>query len=174
MSKTKSFSAGAVIFREGQWEMCAYEIVSGKVGIYADYGKESETLLTELRAGKLFGEMGLIEVRPRSATAVALEDTETAVITEEEMREYFKNDSEKIVVMFKNLSARLRELSGQYLDTCDTIAECLAQEDASRDAKPGLWAKIRELLIMSEEYASVYNEIVGNRPYDVDDYFRWY
>ena len=76
-NNVKRFAKGEVIFKEGALESFMYDLIEGKVGIYAHYGEAGEKLLTELNAedgGATFGEMGLIDVMPRSATAVALED----------------------------------------------------------------------------------------------------
>jgi len=65
--ETLQFSRGDVIFMENSIGSSMYEIKSGSVGIYAAYGTDSERKLTELEAGRIFGEMGVIDVMPRSA-----------------------------------------------------------------------------------------------------------
>ena len=70
-----------IIFSEGDKSDCMYDIRQGRVGIYANYGTKEEKLLTELSKDQFFGEMGIIEGYPRSATAVAMGDvTELTVI----------------------------------------------------------------------------------------------
>ena len=53
----KTFKSGEVIFKEGTYEPCMYELLTGTVGIYARYGQENEKLLAELKAedGTCFG-----------------------------------------------------------------------------------------------------------------------
>ena len=63
-----------IIFNEGDKSDRMYDIRHGRVGIYANYGTKEEKLLTELTKDQFFGEMGIIEGYPRSATAVALGD----------------------------------------------------------------------------------------------------
>ena len=75
MSEIKYYRKGSVIFKEGAYELSMFSVVSGKVGIFADYKTRDEKVLAELGKGRIFGEMGLIEAKPRSATALALEDT---------------------------------------------------------------------------------------------------
>ena len=58
-----------VIFRQGEPSRCMYRIQSGRVGIFLNYGENRETKLAELTAGRYFGEMGLLDSAPRSATA---------------------------------------------------------------------------------------------------------
>ena len=77
----QTYKKGQVIFKEGDKADCMYDIRWGSVGIYANYGTKEEKLLTKLSTEEFFGEMGLIDDQPRSATAVALEkDTRVEVI----------------------------------------------------------------------------------------------
>ena len=49
MAGKVKFSKGSVIFKEGAFELSMFFIVSGKVGIYSDYGDKNEKLrLTSL------------------------------------------------------------------------------------------------------------------------------
>lgn len=146
MVEKVEFVKGIVIFKKGQWQMKMFDIISGKVGIYANYGEPNQKLLTEYGPGKIFGEMGVIEALPRSATAVALENTECNAIDGDAFADYFKNDPDRIISIMQNLSGRLRELSNEYLDVCKTIGEYLAQEDVPVEKKTGLLDKIKNIL----------------------------
>ena len=85
--RIKSFNKGEVIFREGEYSASMYQINSGTVGIFSAYQTEDEKELTKLGSEAFFGEMGIVECYPRSATAVALEDgTEVTEITERARR----------------------------------------------------------------------------------------
>ena len=70
--KQITFNKDQVIFRENDFATVMYDIVSGKVGIFTGYQTDQEKKIAELEAGTFFGEMGMIEFYPRSATAVAL------------------------------------------------------------------------------------------------------
>ena len=170
-----SFKQGEVIFKEGTYKECMYNILSGKVGIYAAYGKENEKLLTELGEGRMFGEMGLIEARMRSATAVALEDTEAELITAETFSEFMKKNPERIMAVMQNMATRLRELSKDYLDACATIAEYV-KTDKSGAAKEGLLTKIKKLVTVSEEYKDEYNKIMQeqNIIYPMNEFYFYF
>lgn len=58
--------AGSVIFSEGDPGDCLYVIVDGEVDVSVH-----KHHVWRLKAGEVFGEMALIETRPRSARAVA-------------------------------------------------------------------------------------------------------
>ena len=134
MGAVKLLKKGEVIFKEGDLELCMYNIRSGSVGIYASYGKEDEKLLVELKADEktFFGEMGMIDQEPRSATAVALEDTEVAVISSENFADYFKEQPEHIFYIMQNMSKRIRGLTSDYLDACRAVAEAVETEKSGK------------------------------------------
>ena len=137
----KKFSKGTVIFREGDKGDTMYRIREGAVGIYANYGESDETQLAELKDGRIFGEMAVIEAYPRSATAVALEDVKADEIPSGEVMQYFKSEPDKVIDIMKSLSGRLRELSDDYAEVSDTIREFRKDEGNKNE---GLWKRIRK------------------------------
>ncbi len=75
---------GATVFRQGDPGACAYLIERGAVEITIE--KDGDPLrLAERRKGEIFGEMAIIDNKPRTATATALEDTELFLITPEQL-----------------------------------------------------------------------------------------
>ncbi len=72
----ESFSAGAVIFQEGDKGDGMYVLQSGTVEI-----KDGERVVETVEPPGLFGEMALIESEPRSLTAVAGADAEVVEIS---------------------------------------------------------------------------------------------
>lgn len=139
----KEFEKGQVIFSEGDFEMSMYDLLQGSVGIYANYGKPEEKLLTELKAeeGATFGEMGLLELMPRSATAVALENVQVQVITGETFGEYFRENPAAVMVIMQNMSQRIRALTQDYLDACRAVAEAIDSEKSGQEKSS--WFKDR-------------------------------
>lgn len=146
-SKTmKNYKKGEVIFKEGDFELCMYDIYSGKVGIYANYGTPAQKLLTTLAAEDFFGEMGLIDAFPRSATAVALEDAQVAVIDDDNFNTYFKERPAKIVLIMQHMSARMRELTKDYMEACGTIAEYLEAEEQNQPKSESLLGRMKKFV----------------------------
>jgi len=74
---TEFFKAGTTIFAEGSVANCMYVVVSGSVNI-----KVGDEVFDTAGVGDMFGEMALIDSRPRSATAVANVDSKLAKIDE--------------------------------------------------------------------------------------------
>ncbi len=113
METTATFHPEEVIFRKGESSKYAYIIQSGKVGIYKenDYGKR--TLVRILRKSDLFGEMGLIDKYPRSATAIALETCNLTVVDNSRFKFLSKYSPKFFVILVKTLTNRLRDTLGQ-------------------------------------------------------------
>lgn len=109
MHQVKTFEKNEVIFKEGVYERCMYEIQSGSVNIYMNWGKEDEKLLTTLEAGQFLGEIGIVEAMPRTATAIAAEDnTSLFEITCDNFSAYFQNKSHQLLAIMQHMSERLR------------------------------------------------------------------
>jgi len=79
------FGPGEVIFRERDKASEAFIIESGRVEISTDVGSERKVLAI-LGPGEMFGEMAALDGTERSATAVALQDTELTLIVHEQLR----------------------------------------------------------------------------------------
>ena len=73
------FKAGDVIFREGDAATELFVIKSGQVRVQI-----GNRTVTELGADSIFGEMALIDSEPRSATVVAITDTELVPVSEKQ------------------------------------------------------------------------------------------
>jgi len=69
------FKKGEIIFYEGEPGVGMYVIENGKIGIYKNFDDDSREELALLHSGEFFGEMALLDESPRSAAAVALENT---------------------------------------------------------------------------------------------------
>jgi len=113
METTKTFVKEEIIFQQGERSKYAYIIESGKVGIYKEnkYGKRS--LVGILKKSDLFGEMGLIDKYPRSATAIAMEKSKLTLVDESRFSFLCEHNPKFIVTLIKTLSSRLRDTLDQ-------------------------------------------------------------
>ena len=157
--ETKRFQKGEVIFQERSFGNTMYEIRSGSVGVYLSYGKPEELKLTELGAVRIFGEMAVIEVSPRSATVAALEDVELLEITTADIRTYFDERPEKLLEIMRSLSRRTRELTDDYNAACAALGEWKDATRAGGKKRAGLMdllARFAEAYNESVRYANLY------------------
>jgi CRP-like cAMP-binding protein len=155
----KEFKNGEVIFRQGDPGDCMYDIFSGRVGVYAAYGTPNEKLLTELKANEFFGEMGLLEKAPRSATIVALEDTLAYQISEADFDEYFMKQPAKALQIMRQLSQRLRQRTEDYVEACRAVHDALEEEKQGKPRSKKLMAKLNEIFDAYSEFEQLHGSM---------------
>jgi len=71
LSKIRKYKPGELILEEGYYDCWIYFLVSGKVRVV----KHGEDLSVLRRTGDVFGEMGIIDGSPRSASVYAVDET---------------------------------------------------------------------------------------------------
>lgn len=81
---TRNYQQGAIIFREGDKPDGMYYIDSGEIELFINSSKGSILLMT-LGPGSVFGEMGVIDGKPRSATAIAKSNCTCHLIHKQDM-----------------------------------------------------------------------------------------
>lgn len=117
ISKEKRAKKDEVIFKEGATGNAFYLIVSGSVRISTIVPGVGEEALTILREGEYFGEMALIDDAPRSASAIANDDTILLLIKKDNFRKLLTQETgiayKLLWVFTKTLSARLRKTDEQ-------------------------------------------------------------
>ena len=156
--KTISYSSGEVIFREGEFKLTMYDILKGSVAVYLDYDSENRQLLTVLKEQQLLGEMGLIEACPRSATAVAMEDgTALQEIDEEEFHSFLQHNPERLLQIMRQMSARIRENTEKYRDTCRTLLEYQEAEKTGKAKSAELDQHLQEISSTAKKRKTVYS-----------------
>ncbi|MBO4681094.1 MAG: cyclic nucleotide-binding domain-containing protein [Clostridiales bacterium] len=120
----KTLRKGMFIFREGKEEQCMYILHNGKVGMYNNYRSKEEVMLSELEAVSFFGEMGIISDEPRNATAVVESNGATVeAISREDLQKMIKTCPNKVYMILRDMSYRLRKLNVDFLKTCKEITE---------------------------------------------------
>ena len=108
----KEFKRGHVLFREGEPGKEMYVIQAGKVNITKTV-RDTEKILATLGAGEFFGEMALLNNKPRSAGAVMAEDGKLLVIDPKTFEAMIRGNVEIAVRLIKKLSDRLQEADEQ-------------------------------------------------------------
>jgi CRP-like cAMP-binding protein len=106
-----SFSAGSVIFAEGQKRDSMYVVKSGEVEL-----KVRDKPVEVVGQDGFFGEMALVDQAPRSATAVAKTDCVVIPISEKHFLFMVEETPFFALIVMRTLTTRLRrmdESSGQ-------------------------------------------------------------
>lgn len=143
----KEFQLQEVIFKEDEYQLWMYSICEGSVDIYSGYGTSKIQKLATLREGQFFGEIGMIGMIPRTATAVAASERVVLdLISYEDLEDYLKHHPENIQLLMKNLSRRLRELTEDLSEIVRITNEALQTRAAAKPAGAYLAERIRNLL----------------------------
>jgi CRP-like cAMP-binding protein len=108
----RDYEPGTVLFREGEPGDFMYVIQAGEVEIRRSIG-DVERVLAVLPAGEFFGEMALINSRPRSATAVVRRPSRLLVIEPRTFEAMIRGKTEIAVRMIRTLAGRLERANQQ-------------------------------------------------------------
>jgi CRP-like cAMP-binding protein len=127
----KQFPAGTVLFREGDPGAEMFVVHSGKIELTRRM-RERDAHLTFVPPGEFFGEMAIINVRPRSATATVVEDAWLLVIDGKTFEGMIRAKAEVGVRMIKLLAGRLEQANRQIellllRDADHRVVQCLWQ-----------------------------------------------
>jgi len=141
----RTFKKGEVIYRQNDYETCMYDILYGSVALYQDYKTKDQVLIKELVGDGYFGEIELVEARPRTTTAVATEKTLVNVITAESFGAYFSEKPALVMEIMQQMAARIRELTREYLEACRVVSDAMAAEKAGQEKSEALQSERRAL-----------------------------
>jgi CRP-like cAMP-binding protein len=108
----RDFRAETVLFEEGQPGDFMYVVASGEVEIRRKVG-ESDRVLAVLPPGDFFGEMAILNSRPRSATAVVRVDSRLVVIEGKTFEAMLRARPEIALRIIKALALRLESANQQ-------------------------------------------------------------
>jgi signal transduction histidine kinase len=115
ITQERKFTSGAEVFREGSPGDGVYFVKSGLVEISGFAGSDVRRVLSQLAPGEIFGEMAVIEDRPRSATATVLQPTEVYFIPRDEMLSLIRRSPVLAFSLLQQISNRLREFNQLHL-----------------------------------------------------------
>lgn len=104
----KTFKAGQIIFHEGDNGNYAYIIEKGKVEIFRERNGKEEILETQ-NAYTVFGELALIDNKPRAASARAIEDTECITLDKVYIQEIIQNSDPSMQILVKLVMSIIRK-----------------------------------------------------------------
>jgi CRP/FNR family cyclic AMP-dependent transcriptional regulator len=109
MVTRRSAPRGTAIMREGDTVGALYIVLSGWLKVMMGEADGKETILTTVVPGEFFGEMGLIDDSPRSASVVAIEPCELLSVTKRDFRKCLVENAELAMAVMRMLVRRLRE-----------------------------------------------------------------
>ena len=100
---------GDVLFRNGEEGHSLYMITAGKIKIVRQSRDGDEMILAVLSTGDFCGEMALLDGLPRSADAIAVEETHLYGLNRKDFLSYVMNNETAVRAILSALSKRLRK-----------------------------------------------------------------
>ena len=114
------YKVGEYLFNQGDEGDCAFIIESGTVKVYINKPKQQLVIAT-LVAGDLFGEMAIIDHLPRTASAIALEDTDVIIIPSEYVQQKIELSDPTVRFFLRIIMERYRDMHARLMKVLDGI-----------------------------------------------------
>ena len=115
--RRKQLGRGELLFQQGDEGTALYIIVQGRIKISLSRRMDNVTLAI-LGQGEFLGEMALLDDLPRSADAIALEDSQLYVLNRKDFLSFLSNNGHTVYAILNSLSRRLRKTDDQLAEMC--------------------------------------------------------
>lgn len=144
--RRRRFRRNEVIFHQGDPGDSLHIVAAGAVKIVLPSAEGEEAIIATLREGDFFGELSLLDGAPRSATATALEPSETLVLPRPIFRQLMQDDPGLRDALLFGLARELRRLTSHveelhFLDLAGRLAMRLTR--LAREQVPGVQTEVR-------------------------------
>jgi CRP-like cAMP-binding protein/KaiC/GvpD/RAD55 family RecA-like ATPase len=109
----RRYRKGEIIFHKGDFGSTFHIINLGEVKLSIPSEGGGDVFLARLGPGDFFGELALLDERPRSATAVTTASTETLALERQDFLDFVKLCPDVAVSILAVLAQRIRNLNSQ-------------------------------------------------------------
>jgi CRP/FNR family cyclic AMP-dependent transcriptional regulator len=180
----KSFPRGTTIIAAGDATDSLYVVISGRLKVMMSDDEGREVILTMLGPSEYFGEMGLIDDSPRSASVITLESCELLVLSKRDFKQCLSENFEMAMTVMRGLVKRLREADRKIgnlalMDVYGRVARLLLEMSERIDGQQVVTKKVakqdiakmigasREMVsrVMKDLQVSGYIDVRGNAIY---------
>jgi CRP/FNR family transcriptional regulator/CRP/FNR family cyclic AMP-dependent transcriptional regulator len=151
----KTFAAGTILFRENEVGDIFYIVLSGSLKIYNTTKGGEEKILATFKPGESFGELSLIDGKPRSATAQTLEDSVLICLDGTLFLRLLQANFDITKCIMEELCNRLRETNQHvqdltFLDSRTLVLKSLIKLANKHGKRSGTTIEIRMALNYDE------------------------
>ena len=106
----QTLAVGEIIFHAGDLGDALYIVKSGEVELFVKDTSGQKIVLTVAEKNDLFGELSMLDARPRSATAMTLVDSELFLLDRDDLLLLFQKQPDSALNMLAAMSAMLRKV----------------------------------------------------------------
>jgi uncharacterized membrane protein len=176
--EVRELPAGVVLFHAGDAGDAMYLIEGGRVRIFIVDDDKQEVTLAELARGDFFGEMSIIDGKPRSASAAVSEPARLVVLKRDDFINFVRGNANVALEMISAISERLRrtdellqrrvsrnvnEMEEEQMTRADRVADHIA-------ALGGSWRFIGILGVLLVIWVILNSWIMSNGGFDIYPY----
>ena len=115
ISQEKSFPASREIFKQGEAGDGIFMVQDGLVEISAAATQNSSSVLSQVGPGEIFGEMAVLDTKPRSASATAANDSVVYFIPRDPLLALIAQSPAFALELLREISRRLREFDQRHV-----------------------------------------------------------
>jgi len=143
----KAFPRGTTIMAAGDATDSLYVVIAGRLKVLMSDDEGREVILSMLGPNEYFGEMGLIDDSPRSASVVTLESCELLVLLKRDFRKCLSENFEMAMTVMRGLVKRLREADKKIgslalMDVYGRVARLLLEMSETVDGQHVVTRKV--------------------------------
>ena len=138
---------GTTILRAGDRTDFVYLILSGNLKVQVSDEEGREVILSNLNPGEFFGEMGVLDDNPRSATVLTVTPCELVVIAKSDFKRCLAENFDVSLYIMRNLVKRLRTADRKIeslalMDVYGRVARLLLEMSENEDGQQVVKRKI--------------------------------
>lgn len=115
-AEMRAYHPGDVIFQEGDPGDGIYVVLDGTVQVSTLVSETERRVLTLVGPGDFFGEMAILDDRPRSATAQAEGETKVYFLHRDDLLRILEHSPKLAVSLLREFSLRLRDFNRKYVE----------------------------------------------------------
>lgn len=108
ISRVREYGPGEQVFSKSSPADRMFIVLGGRIKIYAPSNSKKRKTFAYLTPGAFFGEMALLEGKPRSASAEAVEYSKLLVVTAADFKRLLLRDPQLALYLLRTVSERLR------------------------------------------------------------------
>jgi len=143
----KPYPKDSTVIAAGDPTDALYVVISGRLKVMMSDNEGREVILAILNQGDFFGEMGLIDQAPRSATVVTIEPCELLTITRTDFTKCLQKNFDFTMNVMRGLVKRLREADRKIgslalMDVCGRVARLLMEMAETVDGQKVVTRKL--------------------------------
>jgi len=138
---------GQAVVHAGDQPDYVYFVLTGSLKVLVSDEDGREVILSMLGQGELFGEMGIFDEQPRSASVVAVQPADLIMIAKQDFKQLMRDDFDIAWRIMCNLADRLRNADRKIeslalMDVYGRVAHLLLEMAEQRDGETVVIRKI--------------------------------